>query len=137
MCLIAKPGTRKIADDDILVYKIVEVPKNHGNCWVGPYSGIPTMFPFDEELTESAPDEQFMLKPIDHGRGECDVVVKSGFFHSFRSMSSAISALHQLLTYDPWKEYKLCRAVIPKGSVYYTPISGSEIASSKIIVKNP
>ena len=140
MCLIAKKNSRKIADKDIRVYKIVRLCDEQPDVWSGPiYSE--NKFAFVERIDGNPEDESSMPSPMNNE----DVMLTSGFFYSFESMTDAIRSFTSLTPKKPWPNgvsYKLCTATIPAGSTYYCSIRGvmdigRSIASSSIIVDKP
>ena len=132
MCLIAKKGSRKIATEDIPVYKIIKATDDP-NKWDGPYykAGLP----FDQVVEVDSPDEnkleRFGLKMI-----KC----KGGFLHSFLRYEAARSTWKSLrILSDDNSQYLLTRAIIPKGAIFYTGYQDEDttVASNKLIVEKP
>ena len=137
MCLAALKGSRKIAQEDIHVYKIIKTTDNP-DTWDGPYyqAGLP----FDQVVEVDSPDEE-SLEPFFLNYIECG----GGFLHSHLKPENAKLELEMLeSTCDDDSKYFITRAVIPKGSIYYTNELATDefghhscAASNKLIVYKP
>jgi hypothetical protein len=137
MCLLTPKGSRKIAEDDIHVYKIVRYAEDHDH-WHGLI--YRAGFKFNEVAETYPPDETEM-----HHMARMLVSCGKGFLHSYTDLEEArlkVTALNLYRENLP-KEYFLCEAVIPKGSIYYTGddttmlSKESMAASNKLIVYKP
>ena len=139
MCLTIKKNSRKIAKQDIRVYKVINFDETKPNVWSDPIHSE-NDFGFNARLDETIPEESSL--PV---HMESDYLMLSeGFFYSFGSMLEAITYLQELRFRSPESEissYKLCVATIPEGASFYTTKGyyGFDLrfASFSIIVEKP
>ena len=137
MCLLTPKRTRRIAEEDIHVWKIVKLTEDKKH-WDGPY--FKAGFKFDE-IAEVEPPEEKDIKTSEDGR----LYLEEGFLYSTLKYVVAKRELHMLryLRHKYKSQYRLVRATIPKGSIYYTgrrtTYQGEDttIASNKLIVEKP
>jgi len=137
MCLLTPKRTRRIAEEDIHVWKIVKLTEDKKH-WDGPF--FDANLPFDE-VSEVEPPEEEDIKTISDGRLKCE----RGFFHSTINYQDAKYefSLMKLGRTGDGRVYRLTLAVIPKGSVYYIgkrfldQDEDTAIASNKLIVYEP
>ena len=115
MCLFTKQQEAKIANKNIVVYKLL-----HCN------NGVlrPPIFI----------DYVYKLRKLNSTDIEVSPILDFGYsvyraFHAFTTINNALTST--IITND----MLLYRCVIPKGSEYYISADGSEIASNKIIIR--
>lgn len=115
MCLFTKQQEAKIANENIIVYKLL-----HCN------NGVLRPPIFSSYI--------YKLRKLNSTNIELSPVLDLGYnvyqaFHAFTTIHNALTSSivrNNVLLY---------KCVIPKGSEYYISVCGSEIASNKIIIK--
>lgn len=122
MCLYSD-GKRRIAENDIRVWKKVRVPVS-GDSWRGLFEYNDKVFPFGKVCVEEG------------GEPEDGCMVFGGFFHSFRQKTDASFIRVGKFAVSSEKN-AVVECTIPKGSVYYAGRCGDGFASDKIIVHKP
>ena len=139
MCLVAEERSRKVADKDIHVWKLVRFGQDHDH-WHGPIYSMNGLF--DTVVTSDPLDETEYDHCFDFYYFKYIVSITSGFIHAHLTREHAEKQRDNLIREDSsscnlYKRCFVCEATIPKGSVYYVDIDGEEIATSKIIVHKP
>lgn len=134
MCLLTPKGSRKIAEDDIHVLKIIR-HSLHPKFWDGPFFRTNLMF---EEMGKTEPPDEKDLNETQDGHVICD----EGFFHAFLNIAEARSFFDRLGGNRPGSQLILTTATVPKGALYYIGKADSSaedtaIASNKLIVHKP
>ena len=149
MCLLTKPNSRKIATEDIHLYKAVLIHKSHPDKWRGVFY-FEKEYPFDEVIKLRGDDEKNMIRknPI---YSEPDILcIGKNFLHSTNEKTIAENIARtnnsiELPVNVSFMQTKLmvfncvvCKCTIPKGSVYYVDdYDEYNYASDKLIVHKP
>lgn len=123
MCLYAKKGSLKTAEEDIRVYKVVRTVEGRPGKWSPLY--FKGEYDMDKVLDAGGWDDDktpYIMHP-----GETTLCVGKGFFHSTVSDNKRWG----LLVNRPMSVVR--KATIPAGSKYYKDDDGN-YASDKIIV---
>lgn len=124
MCLFTSQKEPLISDEDIKCYKIVKVTKDglfspYRNFTITP--NIPM-----EDTSEEHMCELFGLMEI-----------TSGFFHSITTKEAVLKLeaelKRQTLKFKKKPEFKICEAIIPKGTPYYVG-QRSDICSKTLVI---
>ena len=135
MCLITDSNIPLVAEEDIEVYKVMEVTTGLGGSPIGipPYRPLYRYHPgknqsYEYDIT------MYGNKPIKTSPyGQC-YIVEAGYLHAYVDRYAA-SPLHtQLLRNDT--AIKIVKMTIPKGTKYFLGNGGNEIAS-EVLVWNP
>ena len=146
MCLLTKQSRRKIATEDIHLYKAVLMHNSHPNNWRGVYH-FNQEYPFDEVIELKGYNEKNM---IDFHSQINILRIGKGFLHSTSNKATAkniarssnpielpinTSFMHiELMKFNA----VVCECTIPKGSVYYVDsYDKCNYASNKLIVHKP
>ena len=147
MCLITQQNQPKIADNDIICYKVLlKMKTGERTSYVSP---IQHWFYFKDE-----PDPNYVFVPdkpywLDNGKEDLKVSyvdmtypvnyeLYSGYFHMYKNKEDAEKFLTM---YNLPLSLSLFECVIPKGSKYYEGtckmcnLIADSIASDKLIVK--
>lgn len=125
MCLITTDKERKIAKDDITVFKLFRTD-NRSPYYEFDYT------PYINKQFDDTSEEQIRDSSNNVIYGDC-LVVEGGFIHSFGNLVTA-----QLILSG--EDDNLCRhivirrCIIPKGTEYYYSNIFGEFASKSIIV---
>ena len=107
MCLVINQLKPKIADKDIVCYKLVK-----RTIIKGIYKSSFQKFEYViRQLYTNNLDIKFANKIIKHSFYKCFYMIEKGMFHSYASKSSPI------LSPLPW--YALLKCIIPKGAYYF------------------
>ena len=111
MCLVTTQLEPKIADKDIICYKLVKRTKIKG-IYKSSFQGFEYII---RQLYTNNLDIRFVdkiIKNLDTTRsGLCLYIIEEGMFHSYASKSSPI------LSPLPW--WALLKCIIPKGAYYF------------------
>ena len=114
MCLYSNLKYPHTADEDIIVYKIL-----------------------DENLRSPYQDFQYELNKeyINEDKKEIIddfyIAVGSGYFHAFRTLKLAIERIKYICAWKKIK-FKIFKAIIPKDSQYYINLHNEEICGDRI-----
>ena len=122
MCLCTKEKDPKIAEGDILTYKIIASKKN---VYYTPYRDYIIQFNIRlEDIIEE--DIKYLFNVY---------MIESGYFHSYTDLESAKKEFLKLKKKMPKNiELKIYDSIIPKGTPYYIGMR-SDICSKSIIIK--
>lgn len=107
MCLITKTIEFKIAEEDIICYKIVKITDWELGYCVTPYIGF--QLQFMHKYDDSEP-----LEFVDRAGIADDYAVRRGVFHTFKNYDDALYELEHTWT----ENYKVVNCIIPKGTEY-------------------
>ena len=112
MCLVIKQLEPKIADKDIICYKLVERTKIKG-VYKSSFQGFEYII---RQLYTNNLDIRFVdkiIKNLDTTRsGLCLYIIEEGMFHSY------VSYLYPVIL-SPLPHGALLKCIIPKGAYYY------------------
>lgn len=126
MCLLIRDKDPKIAQEDIVCYKILECSRRR-DSWKTPFRQ------FEVEFDKLLADENKVFPKKLQTDSEYNLYsVEKGCFHTFRDMYDA-----RKISYSNGFGYcKVFKCVIPKGTEYYAGISFAldSYASKKLIV---
>lgn len=126
MCLLTRPNRRKIATEDIHLYKAVLTHNTHPNNWRGVYY-FNQEYPFDEVIELRGDDEKNMINSHSQINPLC---IGIGFLHSTSDKATAenIALSNNLIElpintsfmHTEFMKFNavVCECTIPKGSVY-------------------
>lgn len=124
MCLIMNYEPAKIAEKDIVVYKVFR-ENNKSPFFNFDYTSFIGKR-FDD------PEEECIIK----GRGN-EISISKGFIHSFSNLTDATSFKFAM----PYKNHVIRKCIIPAGTKYYVSniedlikVFGLEIASKSLII---
>lgn len=125
MCLYTTNNTVYEAQDDIKVFKVLQVTRNNVTVYITPYQGM--MVPKDGILEPASNDisaEMQFGNTYSYGRG---------FIHSYRTRRDIDNI--EFMCDD---KYRIFRAIIPKGAKYIMNSRG-EFASTRlqVLLNNP
>ena len=106
MCLVTIQLEPKIADKDIICYKLVKRTKTKG-AYKSSFQGFEYII---RQLYTNNLDIRFANKSIKRSFYKCFYIIEEGMFHSYASN------LYPILSPLPW--CALLKCIIPKGSLY-------------------
>ena len=107
MCLVIKQLEPKIADKDIICYKLVKRTKIKG-IYKSSFQGFEYII---RQLYTNNLDIRFANKSIKHYFYKDFYIIEEGMFHSYASN------LYPILSPLPW--CALLKCIIPKGAYYF------------------
>ena len=107
MCLVTIQLEPKIADKDIICYKLVKRTKIKG-IYKSSFQGFEYII---RQLYTNNLDIRFANKIIKHSFYKCFYMIEKGMFHSYASN------LYPILSPLPW--CALLKCIIPKGAYYF------------------
>ena len=107
MCLVTIQLEPKIADKDIVCYKLVKRTKIKG-IYKSSFQGFEYII---RQLYTNNLDIRFANKSIKRSFYKCFYIIEEGMFHSYASN------LYPILSPLPW--CALLKCIIPKGAYYY------------------
>ena len=122
MCLVIKKLESKIADKDIICYKLVKRTKTKG-IYESSFQGFEYVI---RQLYTNNLDIRFANKRIKRYFYKCFYKIKEGMFHSYKS--------NPYPTLNTSSYYVLLKCIIPKGAYYFEGYFGNcpSYASSQI-----
>ena len=124
MCLYTKQRHPKVAEKDIVVYKVLD--QRMGS----PYYGL--LYPLNEKRTSILKNYDWKWEEAGHKVYD----VEEGL-HAYTKRMAAYVKRHYLNRCDSEKDfttYSVYKAIIPKGAKYYIGLD-NDIASDALIVK--
>ena len=107
MCLVINHLEPKIADKDIICYKLVKRTKIKG-VYKSSFQGFEYVI---RQLYTNNLDIRFANKSIKRSFYKCFYIIEEGMFHSYASN------LYPILSPLPW--CALLKCIIPKGAYYF------------------
>ena len=107
MCLVTIQLEPKIADKDIICYKLVKRTKIKG-IYKSSFQGFEYVI---RQLYTNNLDIRFANKSIKRSFYKCFYIIEEGMFHSYASN------LYPILSPLPW--CALLKCIIPKGAYYF------------------
>lgn len=152
MCLIldSEAIEAKVAKKDIVCYKIVCREKKEGDIkYITPYchniissgsnlSNVPVVAKFDGNEISDSNFKKGTIKTTYYDT----FMIDGGAIHSFSNKKDALREMNtffKVFLEDDCKTYFLAECIIPKGTLYYTGISGGDrhkdYASRELIYK--
>ena len=129
MCLFTEEK-RKVATEDIVVYKILRYNKLTGKCYA-PYVGRRgKVYLYKKGLNVARGKESIKLDFM-----SCTTwTIDKGFLHAFTRKAKAlpdIELLTESTTYPSRDKYIVTKMIIPKGTEYYNG-EGDEICAKQL-----
>lgn len=126
MCLISKTNIPKIAEEDIICYKILEYTQLE---YTTPFMYLPIR----DSIVEAIGDEDIYKKsawfrPSKYSIGR-------GFIHAYTTYETAMKIIPEIeCQFFTECQLEVFKAVIPKGTKYFVSINGKEICAKKMVL---
>ena len=129
MCLFTQE-TVKVAEDDIITYKVITKPRVPivDYIYISAYRGTPIIFNKVIRATLENYPSAYMYSKVDKVRNEekynrklnipdCGLMVSKGMFHSFKYLETALATAKKFTEKDK-VQYFVIKARIPKNTLY-------------------
>lgn len=138
MCLITDSNIPLVAEEDIEVYKVMEVMTDEKGSPFGvpPYRPIYRYHPGKNQSSEYD-ITMYGNKPVKTSPSGRYYIVEAGYLHAYVDLYAA-SPLHTKVLQNSGgtTTVKIIKMTIPKGTKYFLGNGGNEIAS-EVLVWNP
>ena len=140
MCIILKSITEspKVAESDIITYKVLEVVEDETTgkeSFYSPLSQNSLQYNIGKLYTEHIGRTEDVQDSYDMVRGieKCKYTKTTTGLYSFKDINAA-RALLIMLTQNLLRKYKIFRCEVPKGSKYYSSNKEDEIVSDNLVI---
>ena len=138
MCIILKSITEtpKVAESDIITYKILEVVKDESTgkeSYYSPFSQNRLQYNIGKLYTEHIGRTEDVQTSYDMVRGfeKCKYAKTTTGLYSFKGYDKLQLLIMASIMNT---KYKLFRCKVPKGSKYYSTDDGEEIVSDNLVI---
>ena len=130
MCIFVQDKKLKIAEKDIICYKVLKRKSLYDSTPVSPYH-YEMEWDFDKVFT--APEPKW---PLDYSKYHRGWFTNDGYFYSYQDYSDAYELLKKMSWDGSAMMYMIVKCTIPKGTQYYEGFQASPFQDHDDIMEN-